>query len=219
MLEGFKINCYPLNRTIRVSVHMPSDYNNTNRFYPIIYFLDGQNLYNDEESLSGYSYNLTNIISDLSKNGKDALYIGIASANNEEKRLTEYENTVLADFIINAIHPYLKTRYRVNNFSYAVASAKASLNAIALVANEIFKGLILLSPEIDLKKISDHRFKEDKLYYLYAGNKELDGLCKVNVLKMKTIFPTAITVFDENTIHNESSWKNQLLKALNYLVL
>ena len=33
MLEGFKINCYPLNRSIRINIHLPKDYNETGRQY------------------------------------------------------------------------------------------------------------------------------------------------------------------------------------------
>ncbi|MDE7095615.1 MAG: hypothetical protein K2O23_03920, partial [Anaeroplasmataceae bacterium] len=125
MLEGFKINCFPLNRAIRISIALPKDYNNTSRYYPVIYFLDGQNLYKDEDSYRGVSLGLEKIITDLSYEGKEAIYVGVAAASNPERREQEYEDKTLADFIISAIHPYLSSRYRMNNYVYSFGCSKA----------------------------------------------------------------------------------------------
>lgn len=219
MLEGFKINCYPLNRTIRISVHLPKDYNSTTRFYPVFYFLDGQNMYSDQDSFRGVSLDLETTIQQLSDSGKDAIYIGIAAANNPLMRDEEYKNTKLANFILNSIHPYLASRYRFNTFIYAVACSDASYTALALAKDELFKGVCLISPVLHFDSISDDIFPNNKLYYIYCGEKELSSSVKENALKLKEKLPDAHMMIDKNEIHNESSWKNILFDALNYFVL
>ena len=219
MLEGFKINCYPLNRSIRVTIHLPKDYNNTGRFYPAIYFFDGQNVYTDTDSYTGKSLNLEETINALADDGKEAIYISIAAANNPEKRLDEYKKITLANFIVNAIHPYINARYRINNYIYAVGCGLSALNCLALNSSEVFKGSILISPEADIEDIKCLNLPKDNLYYLYCGEKELNGCSKILAGEIKKLLPNCHIVYDNNAIHDESAWKTKIKDALNHLVL
>ena len=219
MLEGFKINCYPLNRSIRITINLPKDYNETGRYYPVIYFFDGQNIYNEKDSYSSKSLELDKVIDKLKDDGKEAIYITIAAAQDSDKRLAEYKDTVLANFIINSIHPYLLTRYRINNYVYSFGCSLAALNALAVNESDIFKGAILLSPEGDIDKITKLKLSNDKLYYIYTGSKELNGCCKILANNIKRLLPSTNLVFDDNYIHNEDLWKEKVYDALNYLIL
>lgn len=219
MIESFKINCYPLNRSIRTTIHLPNDYNKNNRYYPVIYLFDGQTHYLDNNLNNDHSIDLENIINKLSYDGKDAIFISIAAASNEEKRNLEYNDTVLADFIINTIHPYLNSRYRMNSYIYTLAYSKAALNALKLVSNDLFKGIILISPIVDLDKVKNLIFNNDKLYYFYYGKKELNGLCHKNVNYLKSIISNIQILTDDNELHNEEAWKKPIYEGLNYIVL
>ncbi len=219
MLEGFKINCFPLNRAIRVSIALPKDYNNTTRYYPIIYFLDGQNLYRDEDSYRSVSLQMESTINQLSSDGKEAIYVGIAAANDPARREQEYEGSTLADFILSSIHPYLNSRYRINKFIYAFCTAKATYTALLLNKSDLFKGIIIFSPEIEQEKIKQMSFPQDHLCYIYTGTKELNGICYHNALALKEQNVHAELHFDENDIHSEAAWKEQVIPALNYIVL
>ncbi|MDE5547130.1 MAG: hypothetical protein K2M84_02250 [Anaeroplasmataceae bacterium] len=219
MLEGFKINCFPLNRAIRISIALPKEYNNTSRYYPVIYFLDGQNLYKDEDSYRGVSLGLDHIIEDLSFEGKEAIYVGIAAASNPERRDEEYESKTLADFIVSAIHPYLSGRYRMNNYIYSFGCSKACYTAIALNQSDIFKGMILLSPVVNLDAVKALSIPENNLCYIYSGKAEENGTCSKNTELLKEIFPNAIIHMDDNKEHSEVAWKLKISDALSYLVL
>ena len=219
MLEGFKINCYPLNRSIRINIHLPKNYNDTGRYYPAVYFFDGQNVFNDADSYTSKSLELEKTIDLLNQEGKEAIYITIAAAMSPEKRLAEYKDTTLSNFIINSIHPYLTTRYRINNYVYSFGCGLAALNALALNESEIFKGAILLSPEADIDMVKDLNLSNDKLYYIYTGHKELNGCCKILSNDIKKLLPSSNLVFDDNLIHNESAWKDKVYQALSYLIL
>ena len=219
MLEGFKINCYELNRTIRINIHLPNNYNDTGRYYQAIYFFDGQNVFNDSDSFTGMSLSLDKTIEKLKENDKDAIFITIASAVNPDRRLQEYKETTLANFIINTIHPYLTSRYRISNFVYSLGCSLASLNALAVNESDIFKGCVLLSPEADIEMIKELNLSNDKLYYIYTGHKELNGCCKILSNDIKRLLPSTNLVCDENTTHDESAWKDKVYDALDYILL
>ncbi|MDE6047513.1 MAG: hypothetical protein K2M08_02415 [Anaeroplasmataceae bacterium] len=219
MLEGFKINCFPLNRAIRISIALPKEYNNTSRYYPVIYLLDGQNLYKDEDSYRGVSLGLDHVIEELSFEGKEAIYIGIAAASNPDRRNEEYESKTLADFIVSAIHPYLSGRYRMNNYIYSFGCSKACYTAIALNQSEIFKGMILLSPMINPDAVKALAIPENNLCYIYSGKLEENGLCLKHTEFLKEFFPNAIINTDENKEHSEAAWKLKIFDAFSYLVL
>lgn len=219
MLEGFKINCYPLNRTIRINIHLPNNYNDTGRYYPVVYFFDGQNVFNDSDSYSGKSLCLEETINKLKEIGKEAIYITLAAAMNPDKRLDEYKETVLANFIINSIHPYLQNRYRFSNYVYSFGCSLAALNALAVNQSDIFKGCVLLSPEADIDMVKQLNLSNNKLYYIYSGHNELDGCCKNISNDIKKLLASVNLVLDDNTIHNESAWKDKVFDALNYILI
>ncbi len=219
MLEGFKINCFPLNRAIRISIALPKDYNNTSRYYPVIYFMDGQNLYKDEDSYRGMALDLEETITRLSLEGKEAIYVGIAAASNPERRDLEYEDKTLAEFILSSIHPYLKTRYRMNQYIYAFACSKASYTALLLNENYIFKGFILISPDINTEKIKEIQLPKNNLAYIAVGSREQNGLCLSNALALKEHNPDIFIQEFDNQEHTEAAWKTQIYDALSYLVL
>ena len=219
MLEGFKMNCFPLNRAIRISVALPKEYNNTPRYYPVIYFLDGQNLYKDEDSYRGSSLDLEHTIEKLSEEGKEAIYIGIAAASHPERREIEYNDTSLADFIINSIHPYLSSRYRMNNYIYSFACSTACYTALALAQSEIFKGVLLISPIVDIAKIQALAIQPNILSYIDVSNTEENGSCLQSAHSIQTILPDTKVVLDERTEHTEAAWKTRVFDALSYLVL
>lgn len=219
MLEGFKINCFPLNRAIRISIALPKEYNNTTRYYPVIYFLDGQNLYKKEDSYRSGALNLDSIIEELSFEGKEAIFVGIAAANNPERREEEYSSNILANFIVSSIHPYLSGRYRMNNYVYSFACSKACYTALVLNQNEVFKGMILFSPLINIENVKALTIQENNLCYICTGRTEENGTCLKNTEELKLLLPNAHIEIENFKEHSEVSWRSKVLDALRYLVL
>lgn len=217
MIESFKINCYPLNRSIRITISLPKNYNNSTRFYPVIYFLDGQNVFIDKDSYTGACLDLPLTIEKLETESKEAIYIGIAAAINETKRNIEYAEDVLAKFIEEEIHPYLMNRYRMNKYIYSFGCSKASKTALKLGFSQLFKGAILFSPVGNFDEITLP--KDQKLLYLYAGKNELNGLCLDNLTKIAMQYKPTEQLVDENEIHSEDGWKKHLYSAISHLIL
>ena len=217
MLESFKINCLPLGRSLRVTVFLPKDYNNTSRYYSTIYFLDGQNVFHKETSDNGQSYLLEETLMDLSKEDKDVLVIAIDGAVDLKKRQEEYQQTILADFIDEKLHPFLKQRYRMNAYCYCVGCANAALNALYLSFKESFKGCILFAPEGNFESIVFPT--EPKLYYFYTGENEANGICLQNIRLLQEKNKNVHILIDQNEIHTETAWKSKLMDAFSYLIL
>ncbi|MDE7095009.1 MAG: hypothetical protein K2O23_00820, partial [Anaeroplasmataceae bacterium] len=116
-------------------------------------------------------------------------------------------------------HPYLSSRYRMNNYVYSFGCSKACYTAIVLNQNPIFKGMLLLSPILNIEAVKNLSLPENNLCYIYSGNKEENGLCLQNTEALKQILPNAIISIDENQEHSETAWKQKVLEALSYLVL
>ncbi|MBD5390728.1 hypothetical protein HDR67_01840, partial [bacterium] len=191
----------------------------TSRYYPVIYFLDGQNLYKDIDSYRGVSLELENTIEKLAQEGKEAIYIGIAAASSPERREQEYSNTMLADFIIQSIHPYLSSRYRMNPYIYAFACSDACFTALALLQKELFKGVVLLSPLVNVDLLQTLTFQQNILSYISVGNQEMEGTCLKHAYAIKELLPNTNLVIDDQKEHSEQGWKSKVFDALSYLVL
>ena len=138
---------------------------------------------------------------------------------NPDKRLEEYKETKLANFIVNSIHPYLLTRYRISNYVYSFGCSLAALNTLAVNESDIFKGAVILSPEADIDMVKQLNLSNDKLYFVYTGHKELNGCCKILSNDIKKLLPSTNLVVDDNTTHNESAWKNKVYEALDYILI
>ena len=85
--------------------------------------------------------------------------------------------------------------------------------------SDIFKGMVLLSPVLNIEAVKALAFPENHLCYIYTGKNEEQGSCLKNVYALKELLPNANLVIDDNEVHNELAWKTKVLDALNYLVL
>lgn len=209
MLESFKINCYPLNRTIRITIRLPKDYNNTARYYPVLYVFDGQSVFLKDH------LNLETIIEQIEKEHKEAIFVGIAAAQDTNKRENEYNHTALADFILNELHSYLLTRYRMNDYIYAIGCAQAALNAFWLATSDLFKGAIILSPRGDETAFKAVPLHNDKPQLLYFSSQQEDKEI-LEILKWKCSNASVTLLSSEKD--DIELWKEQMLTGLQYLI-
>lgn len=106
-------------------IYLPEDYENSNKIYPVLYMLDGQNLFIDNLG-SSYEWKMDEIAKRLKKEGKidDLIIVGISSSYS--KRGEEYiafktespdfkpEGYIHAEFIVKKIIPHIEDEYRVS---------------------------------------------------------------------------------------------------------
>ena len=67
--------------------------------------------------------------------------------------------------------------------------------------------------------VKELNLSNDKLYYVYTGQRELNGCCKILSNDIKKLLPSVNLVCDDNTTHNESAWKDKVYEALDYILL
>ncbi len=73
------------NRTLHI--YLPDSYNESEERYPVMYFLDGHNLYFDEDATYGKSWGLKEF---LDKWKKSMIIVGIECGHGKNQRLGEY---------------------------------------------------------------------------------------------------------------------------------
>lgn len=113
-----------MERTLRIL--LPDDYDTTQKRYRVMYLHDGQNLFEDETSYSGYAWDIDQAL--RSKGIDDMMVVGI---DNSDLRLFEYSpwpcvpevkqqlkieigglGDVYAKWIVEQVKPYIDHHYR-----------------------------------------------------------------------------------------------------------
>jgi predicted alpha/beta superfamily hydrolase len=128
-IEKLYISTTKNERTLRVL--LPDDYNTSNRYYPVLYMHDGQNLFEDHTSYGGHSWGIYETLKDM-KSKKSINEMIVVGIDNSELRLFEYspwKNTmfinrfggekvggmgdIYAKFIVDSVIPFIQSKYRV----------------------------------------------------------------------------------------------------------
>jgi predicted alpha/beta superfamily hydrolase len=109
------------NRTRRIWLYLPPDYNTTSKRYPVLYMHDGQNLFDAATSFSG-EWQVDETLNALHASGNyGAIVVGID--NGGASRLNEYspwnnpqygggEGAAYIDFIAQTLKPFIDANYR-----------------------------------------------------------------------------------------------------------
>jgi len=110
-----------LDRTRKVRIYLPPEYDSSENHYPVIYMHDAQNLFDDATAYSG-EWKVDEILNGLAKSHQlNLIVVGID--NGQDKRLTELsawdhpeygtaEGQQYLAFITDQIKPYIDSNYR-----------------------------------------------------------------------------------------------------------
>jgi predicted alpha/beta superfamily hydrolase len=113
-------NMPQLNRTRRIWIYFPPDYETSGINYPVLYMHDGQNLFDASTAYAG-EWEVDETLNNLSAQGKRVpIVIGI---DNGSERLSEYtpwtnpdygggEGEKYMQFIVETLKPYIDQHYR-----------------------------------------------------------------------------------------------------------
>lgn len=183
----------------RIRILLPKDYNKcTNETYPVVYMHDGQNLFYNKESYSGYSWELIPLI----KNNQELpklIIVGIDNAKNN--RFEEYtpwqSNTEITDesqymggmgmeygnWVVNTVKPFIDEHYRTKPEREHTLLAGSSLGGLisAYMGSaypDIFGSLGIfslaswVSEEAFLTFIHSHPLHPETKVYVQVGTEE-----------------------------------------------
>ena len=110
-----------LNRTRKIWLYLPPDYETSTKDYPVIYMHDGQNLFDTYTSFAG-EWEVDETLNELYNQGKSVpIVVGINNGGTE--RINEYtpwpntqygggDGALYIDFIVETLKPYIDEHYR-----------------------------------------------------------------------------------------------------------
>jgi predicted alpha/beta superfamily hydrolase len=110
-----------LGRNRRVWIYLPQDYESTNKFYPVLYMHDGQNVFDASTSFAG-EWEVDESLTDLENDGYRGVIV-VAVDNGGSHRIDEYspftnpsygggEGDLYLDFIVETLKPKVDSTFR-----------------------------------------------------------------------------------------------------------
>lgn len=227
----------------RVSVLLPYDYYFTQKKYPVLYLMDGQNLFEPHAPFGSWEIHKKLAVL-AEKNMHEVIVVCIDHAG--PKRIEEYNyirhhqmekgrGVLFLDWIEKKLKPFIDGQYRTLTDTTNTGIGGSSMGGlIALMAGitkpELFGKLMILSPSI--WKIVDLLYdrmmylplvSHDQFIYLYAGGKEasnMKGFARDFFEQLRQVDPSNDRVhFSMNDAgqHQEKYWGREFPHALKYL--
>ncbi|WP_136480289.1 alpha/beta hydrolase [Cognatitamlana onchidii] len=231
-----------LKRTRKISVYLPPSYEVTNNSFPVLYMLDGQNVFDASTSYSG-EWEVDETLNNLYKE-KGFELIVVAIDHGADKRVNEYsawnskkyglgEGDAFLNFITQHLKPAIDKHYRTKTGPLNTAILGSSLGGLfahftAFKEPEVFGLVGVFSPSFWYTNECYTFTKErahgthSRLYYL-AGEKESDSMV-FNINKMVKLiksegFPekNIYLKVNPNGTHSEIFWRDEFQEAITWL--
>jgi predicted alpha/beta superfamily hydrolase len=184
-----------LNRSRRVWLYLPPDYNTSSKRYPVVYMQDGQNLFDVLTSFSG-EWKVDESMNDLFKDSDyGAIVVGIDNGGGE--RINEYspwinpnygggEGEAYAEFLVQTLKPHIDSTYRTLPEREYTAIAGSSMGAnISMYAGieyqDVFGKVGIFSPafwftDSAYLHLASKGITNDLRVYFVAGQNESSGM-------------------------------------------
>ncbi len=226
----------------RVSVLLPYDYYRTNKEYPVLYLMDGQNLFEEGAPFGSWEINKKMAVL-AEKNMHEVIIVCIDHAG--KKRIEEYtfpshknekgRGNLFLNWLLNKLMPFINKRYRtlqdVTNTGIGGSSLGGLISLMAGITHpDVFGKLMILSPS--LWKIIDQIYQRliylplvshNQYIYLYSGQKEasnMTGFLRDFYQQLFKIYPANDRIhlsINEIGEHAERFWGKEFPFALKYL--
>ncbi len=169
-----------LNEKRTLGIYLPANYAKDSQAYSVIYFLDGQSLF-DQKIQEGMEWGLDEVLDSLGKlDQEQSIIVGIY---NSERRMKEYKpfpstrwysdwvvsGDQHSDWIVKRLKPWIDSKYRTKKEASSTFIGGASLGGLMsyfmlMEYSEIFGGGIVFSPSF---------WVNEKVYSLHENNKNL----------------------------------------------
>lgn len=233
-----------LDRSRRVRVLLPLDYEETELDYPVLYMHDGQNLFSTQESFAG-EWEVDEAMLAFEEDGYSGAII-VAIDNGGALRIDEYtpyanpiygggEGDDYADFIANTLKPAIDQEYRTLPEREHTGIMGSSLGGLisfytGMKYQDVFSKVGIFSPSFwftdDIYDFAEEVGKQaDMKFYFLAGGQESEGLeadveNMISTLEDEGFQEEEITFqFVPNGQHSEWFWAQEYPDAFEWLYL
>jgi predicted alpha/beta superfamily hydrolase len=238
--EAFNIP--QLNKTRRVQILLPCDYDSTTRRYPVIYLQDGQNLCDWNAAYGNWA--IDEKLAVLKEYGKGDIIV-VAIDHGEVSRINEFtprneislgigqrEGALYLKFMVETLKPFVDENYRTLTQSKYTGIGGSSMGGLislfgGVLHPETFGKVMVFSPSLWIYNDVYEEVKEEGALknvelYIYAGGRESKGMLP-NLHKLMTNIyasnqnTTINLVVNPNGTHSESNWSVAFPEAMEWL--
>lgn len=233
-----------LNRSRKIWIYLPPDYQTTTKTYPVIYMQDGQNLFDNATSFSG-EWQVDETLNSLFAQGDyGAIVVGID--NGGSSRINEYtpwnnpqygggEGDQYMQFVAETLKPYVDANYRTKPAAEYNALVGSSLGALisnygGVKYSGTFSKIGSFSPAYWIVADQFNSYIQNSTanlsnmrIYFVAGSNESSTMASdiqtvKNNLQAKGLTPANTLVkLDSYGQHNENYWKGEFGAAYKWL--
>ena len=240
--DTITVNYLGKKRTL--SIYLPADYAKDSIAYPVIYFMDGQSLF-DEKILEGNEWQIDEVLDSLAAiGGQQAIIVGVYNADD---RRTEYKPFLSphvpsekkvsgdkhAEWIATDLKKWIDARYRTKPEPASTIIGGASLGGLMsyymlTTYPEIYGGAIVFSPSfwVHDKVYELHQEVDDfsaKRIYLNAGELEtptVESIEKMaDILRKQGMKETNLKVdVEKEEGHWHMTWRKGFRKAYPWIL-
>lgn len=165
----------------RVRILLPKDYEkDTDRSYPVVYFHDGQNVFNSKESFIGHSWK---IIPAIKRNPDISRMIVVAIDNDGMGRMNEYaawkfqespipeqqfggKGVEYAEFVMEVVKPFIKHKTGWFDGMMTTGCSMGAYHALNFFLQhpDVFTKVIALSGVYDARFFVGDYYNDDAIY-------------------------------------------------------
>ncbi|HKK38406.1 MAG TPA: alpha/beta hydrolase-fold protein [Cryomorphaceae bacterium] len=233
-----------LDRSRRIRVLLPSNYDETTLDYPVLYMQDGQNLFSDQESFAG-EWEIDEAMLSFEDDGYNGAIL-VAIDNGGSLRIDEYtpyphpeygggDGEAYADFIVNTLKPAIDLEYRTlpeREYTGIMGSSLGGLISFyaGLKYQDVFSKVGVFSPSFwfndSIYDFAEEMGKQANMkFYFVAGGQE-SGSLESDVEEMIALMEAEEFQDEEinfqfvpNGQHSEWFWAQEYPDAFDWLYL
>lgn len=239
-VSTFMIEAKQLNTEKKIWVYLPSNYQSTEKKYPVIYMHDAQNLFDTKTSYVGE----WNVDETLDSINAQVIIVGIEHGG--DNRIDELTPCIhpkynggnadnYLDFIVNTLKPEIDTKFRTKTNAKNTAIFGSSLGGLvsfygALKYPNVFGKVVCFSPSFwfcrkDLNELMEKTKDFDTKIYMLCGDNEgdedvirdMDNVEKWINTKRCECKKKNKKVIIKGGKHNEKLWRENFKKAYLWL--
>lgn len=233
-----------LDRTRRIRLFLPTNYDSTTLDYPVLYMHDGQNLFSAAEAFAG-EWEVDEAMLAFEADGYNGAIV-VAIDNGGAQRIAEYtpwandqygggDGALYTDFIVETLKPFVDENYRTLSDRENTGIMGSSLGGLisfyaAVRHQDVFSKAGVFSPSFwftnDIYDFMQTTGKEaDMLFFFLAGEQEsatlVSDINEMTALMQSEGFTESEIRFDTHADgqHSEWFWAREFPDAFEWLYM
>ncbi|MCC6725997.1 MAG: alpha/beta hydrolase [Saprospiraceae bacterium] len=239
MLQFFDINLPSEPKPRKLRLLLPKDYESGKRHYPVVYALDGQNLFQAETAFGGRHWKIAESMARMPKQ-LQAIFVAIDNAG--ANRIYEYApykrgkqgggGLEFAQFLIKELKPQVDSSYRTLPGPDTTAIVGSSMGGLlslwaGLRFGEVFGRVGVLSPSLwfnpQVFQLAEHDVGEKSKIYIAGSSKESSRMASGLVRLYEALERGGFTeeqvrvIIRDRGRHNEAFWSREFPKMHKWL--